>query len=224
MKRMLVLALLCCIGTAAAAQGARSLHYRPDGNSAVLVNGDARYNRALYGAHNGFRLECSDSPVFAFYFSGMCGHMELDPAGQPVRTTYTAGKMNYRFGNVEVEAQMARTGSDIAILRLHNRGGKAATIPFLYGGASGVKFNRNGDLGVDDPHGFDLSEQACRMNRFDIDGKQATVHFGERTLSLYVPADKLYTDDNNCLRADITARRDPVPGRLAGCGLRPGRS
>ena len=207
MKRLLVFVLLCCIGMAAAAQGARSLHYRPEGNSAVLVSGNAQYNRALYGAHNGFRLECSDSPIFAFYFSGMCGHMELDPGGLPVQTIYTAGKMNYRFGSIEIEAQMARTGSDIAILRLHNRGSKAASVPFLYGGASGVKFNRNGDLGVDDPHGFDLNEQACRMNRFDIDGNQVTVHFGERSLALFVPAEKIDIDESNCLRANITLRR-----------------
>ena len=207
MKRLLVLALLCCIGTAAAAQGARSLHYRPEGNSAVLVSGDMHYNRALYGAHNGFRLECSDTPVFAFYFSGMCGHMELDPLGAEVQTVYTAGKMNYRFGGVEVEAQMARQGKDIALLRLHNSGKKAASVPFLYGGASGIKFNRNGDIGVDDPAGFDLHEEACRMNRFDIDGPRVVVHFAGRTLNLYVPAEKVYTDESNCLRADITLQR-----------------
>ena len=38
----------------------RPLHYRPDGRSAVVVDGKARFNRALYGAHTGFRVECSD--------------------------------------------------------------------------------------------------------------------------------------------------------------------
>ena len=43
--------------TAAPGLPARKVHYTPDGHSAVCVNGSARFNRALYGAHSGFRME-----------------------------------------------------------------------------------------------------------------------------------------------------------------------
>ena len=55
----------------------RPLHYRPDGNSAVVVDGKARFNRALYGAHTGFRVECSDCTEFGIYLPGMGGNLQL---------------------------------------------------------------------------------------------------------------------------------------------------
>ncbi len=35
----------------------RPLHYRPAGGGVETVDGPGRYNRALYGAHTGFRME-----------------------------------------------------------------------------------------------------------------------------------------------------------------------
>ena len=45
----------------------RSIHYRPDGNDFVLVNGSKRFNRALYGTNTAFRVETGDLPEFALY-------------------------------------------------------------------------------------------------------------------------------------------------------------
>ena len=45
----------------------RPTHYRPCGEGVQTVDGKARYNRALYGAHTGFRVECSDRPEFGIY-------------------------------------------------------------------------------------------------------------------------------------------------------------
>ncbi|MDB5208686.1 MAG: hypothetical protein JWR72_3761, partial [Flavisolibacter sp.] len=35
----------------------REIHYKPDGDDFVLVNGSRRFNRALYGGNSGFRAE-----------------------------------------------------------------------------------------------------------------------------------------------------------------------
>ena len=51
-----ILCLAAVLGCMTMQTGAAT-HYEPEGLSAVCVNGSARYNRALYGAHSGFRME-----------------------------------------------------------------------------------------------------------------------------------------------------------------------
>lgn len=60
--------LAASVTQAAGSGGVRPQHYVPDGGSAVAVDGTARFNRALYGAHSGFRMECSDTPSSAYIF------------------------------------------------------------------------------------------------------------------------------------------------------------
>lgn len=55
----------------------RKTHYRPDGISAVCTDGQTKFNRALYGAHSGFRMECSDMPEFGIYLPRMGGNLRL---------------------------------------------------------------------------------------------------------------------------------------------------
>src|SRR5688572_11838551 len=55
----------------------RSIHYRPDGNDFVLVNGTKRFNRALYGTNTAFRVETGDLPEFALYLPGMGGNLKF---------------------------------------------------------------------------------------------------------------------------------------------------
>lgn len=74
------------------------LHYRPDGNSAVCTDGRRLYNRALYGAHSGFRMECGDVPVFGIYLPGMGGHLEFALPDGVCTARYTPGRMDYEQG------------------------------------------------------------------------------------------------------------------------------
>ena len=55
----------------------REIHYRPEGEDFVLVNGRRRFNRALYGGNTAFRAEAGDLPEFALYLPGMGGNMKF---------------------------------------------------------------------------------------------------------------------------------------------------
>ena len=55
----------------------RVLRYTPDGEDFVIVNGDKKFNRALYGSNTAFRVEAGDKPEFALYMPNMGGNMQL---------------------------------------------------------------------------------------------------------------------------------------------------
>ena len=55
----------------------REIHYKPDGEDFLLVNGSRRFNRALYGGNTAFRVEAGDLPEFALYLPGMGGNLKL---------------------------------------------------------------------------------------------------------------------------------------------------
>ena len=55
----------------------RELRYRPEGEDFVIVNGTAKFNRALYGTHTGFRVETGDVPEFALYLPRMGGNLSF---------------------------------------------------------------------------------------------------------------------------------------------------
>lgn len=223
----------------------RSPHYLPDGGGVVTHDGPGRFNRALYGAHTGFRVECSDTPEFGIYLPGMGGNLRFElPAGS-CTARYTAGRMDYAQGGVTLEVQVLRvsdlapaaaeatsatgaTGAktrryannlpisgkllsisernaynagtrlsgsrkelspagdpatapggelppalrgvkDAALWRLRNTTDRVQRIGVRFGGVSGKKFYRNGDLGVDDPHCFDFKPEDCATNAYRID-------------------------------------------------------
>lgn len=55
----------------------RTLRYQPDGEDFVIVNGNRKFTRALYGSNTGFRLETSDVPEFALYMPRMGGNLSF---------------------------------------------------------------------------------------------------------------------------------------------------
>src|ERR1044072_2039023 len=55
----------------------RSVHYLPQGTDFVTINGNMRFNRALYGTNTGFRIETGDLPEFAVYMPGMGGNFKF---------------------------------------------------------------------------------------------------------------------------------------------------
>lgn len=164
---------------------AAGLHYIPthDGMSVFTTDGTSKFNRALYGAHTGFRADCSDFPEFGIYLPNMGGNLRFDlPAGQ-CTATYTAGRMDYAQGGIEMEVQVGRS-KDMIIWRLTNISNRKHTVAFRYGGASGKRFSREGDLGVDKPDCFDFKEENCKDNVYTItkgkDGK-VELEFGNKT-------------------------------------------
>ena len=95
---MLCMALAATLAPSGAGAAAnteiRKTHYRPDGISSVCTDGHSKFNRALYGAHSGFRMECSDMPEFGIYLPRMGGNLRLTlPAGK-CTARYTPGRMD----------------------------------------------------------------------------------------------------------------------------------
>ena len=171
----------------------RPLHYRPDGNSAVVVDGKARFNRALYGAHTGFRVECSDCTEFGIYLPGMGGNLQLMLPEGACEARYTPGKMHYRQGGIEVEVEVIREGADVAIWRIENTTNRPQRIGVQFGGVSGKKFYRNGDLGVDDPECFAFDPAACTTNFYTLDEEHIGVSFEAKVkgeITLILPLEK----------------------------------
>ncbi len=171
----------------------RPLHYRPDGNSAVVVDGKARFNRALYGAHTGFRVECSDRPEFGIYLPDMGGNLSLSLPEGPCEARYTPGKMNYQQGGIAIEVQIIREGEDVVLWRIENTTSKPLTIGYRFGGVSGKKFYRNGDLGVDDPEAFSFDAAACTTNQYTLDGARVGVAYEAKAkgeITLIIPFKK----------------------------------
>lgn len=202
---------------------AANLHYIPDGNSVYTVNGTTKFNRALYGAHTGFRVDCSDMPEFGIYMPNMGGNIKFDLPSGDLLARYTPGKMNYTGGEIELEVQTGRD-NDYIIWRFKNTGNKQNTIHFRYGGASGKRFSREGDLGVDKPDCFDFKVENCDGNIFrkGDDGK-TIVEFGTKTH--YTAT--LLTDDAKTKITElpsITGELDILPGQTKYIAFIPGET
>lgn len=175
----------------------RPQHYIPEGNSALAINGETRFNRGLYGAHTGFRIDCSDYPEFGIYLPRMGGNLQLTlPSGDCI-ARYTPGRMDYQQGGVTVETQVGRK-NDIALWAIKNHNKYSVSIPVRFGGVSDKKFSREGDLGVDDPTCFDLKPEYCEGNKFSVNNEEVRVEFGknrEKNLLLIIPATRFLITD-----------------------------
>lgn len=182
--------LLAAIQPMAARSEMRQQHYVADGNSAVTVNGKSKFNRALYGAHSGFRMDCSDTPEFGIYLPRMGGNLLLTLPEGKCTARYTPGRMDYEQGGVKVEAQVMRS-EDMALWAITNTTNKTVSIPVRFGGVADKKFYREGDLGVDDPTCFDLKPEYCTGNIYTVKGDKINIEYGKKqrsNLTLIIPA------------------------------------
>lgn len=170
------------------------LHYTPlaDGSGAVCTDGTVKYNRGLYGAHSGFRIDCSDMPEFGIYLPRMGGNLRLTLPEGKCEAVYIPGKMLYTQGGVVVEAQVGRT-TDAALWKITNTGKSVAEVGVSFGGVAEKKFSREGDLGVDPADCFDLKPAYCAGNIYTFPKKNiVNIEYGPRerkTLSLVMPLD-----------------------------------
>ncbi len=176
----------------------RTLRYTPDGEDFVIVNGDKKFNRALYGNHTGFRVETGDVPEFALYMPRMGGNLsfsvrrdgEVIPLNRAkyIESRYRAGSRIYTLKDPLLEngwiriTALALRETDGVILKI-----EAADLPegtaleWLFGGASNIRFSREGDLGVDPPDCFDLKPENCADNVYHIEKNTFTLRYGSTT-------------------------------------------
>lgn len=179
----------------------REIHYKPDGGDFVLVNGKRRFNRALYGTHTAFRVEAGDLPEFALYMPGMGGNFKFGlmrggrskwlTAADKIKTVYRPGSMMY-----EIRDSLLGNGFlQVTVLPLADAEGMVVKTSFdnvpadvqllwSFGGASGKKFNRDGDIGADPESSFYLQPDYCKDNRYKLEGTAFNLSYGSgRVLS-----------------------------------------
>ncbi len=163
----------------------RTVHYLPQGNDFVLYKGTRKFNRALYGTNTAFRVEAGDLPEFAMYMPGMGGNCKIGittnakskwiTEANNIKTIYRPGAMLYEIKdsllgngqiNIMVLAMADAEGMIIKIETVNMPLGVSLTM--VYGGATGKKFSRDGDIGADPESSFYLQPAYCKDNRFTI--------------------------------------------------------
>jgi Domain of unknown function (DUF4450)/Bacterial alpha-L-rhamnosidase 6 hairpin glycosidase domain len=182
----------------------RSIRYHPDGTDFVIINGNRRFTRALYGTNTAFRVEAGDLPEFALYMPGMGGNMKFGLINNDsskwlinaasVTARYRPGMMIYDIedallgkGKLHLEV-LAMGDAEGMIVKLQFEN---VTVPvqlaWVYGGASGKKFSRDGDMGPDPESSFYLKPEYCTDNRYTINGNQFILNYGSGLVAEWDP-------------------------------------
>ncbi|MFV0536674.1 MAG: DUF4450 domain-containing protein [Dysgonomonas sp.] len=174
----------------------RSLRYHPEGEDFVIVNGDRKFNRALYGTNTAFRVETGDVPEFGFFMPNMGGNMQLGLISgnkslwlndaEYIKSIYRPGARIYEIkdpfiGNGKLTISvLAMAEAEGMTLKIESQNLPSDIQLFtLFGGASNKRFFRNGDLGVDDPNAFSLQPDACIDNKYDIKKNQFVLTYAQ---------------------------------------------
>lgn len=173
----------------------RTLHYKPDGGNFILHSGTQKFNRALYGTNTGFRVEAGDLPEFAMYMPGMGGNCKIGfvingkskwmTEAAHIKTIYKPGSMIYEIrdpllGNgiviLTVLALADTEGMIIQTRSVHTPPGLSLVI--AYGGATGKKFSRDGDIGADPESSFYLQPDYCKNNQYQLQKNSFRLYYG----------------------------------------------
>jgi len=182
----------------------REIRYHPDNNDFVIKNGNRRFTRALYGTNTAFRAEAGDLPEFALYMPGMGGNMKFGLVSKDsskwlikadnIVARYRPGSMLY-----EIEDRMLGKGKlYLDILTLADAEGivikfRFENVPatlrlvFAYGGASGKKFSRDGDMGPDPESSFYLKPESCIDNSYEIKENNFVLKYGTGVVAEWDP-------------------------------------
>ncbi|GAB2866566.1 DUF4450 domain-containing protein [Hymenobacter ruber] len=207
LKNALLFCALLLTGSPAQAQTApappalwhnqpRTLRYHPEGSDFVITNGTHRFTRALYGTNTAFRVEAGDLPEFALYLPGMGGNLKfgLLANGQSkwlinaenITARYRPGMMLYDItdpllgtGKLHLEV-LARAEAEGIIVKAHFENVPANSVQLLwaFGGATGKKFSRDGDIGADPESSFYLKPEYCQGNAFELKNNSFTLSYG----------------------------------------------
>ena len=146
----------------------RPLRYTPEGGDFVIKNGDEFFNRPLYGTNTAFRVDGGDKPEWSLYLPGRGGNLRLGLVADDgsVRWLHEAADIvtRYRPGALRHEIADPALGAGVSLLvdsipcaasegllvRVEARGLSAPlTLGWAYGGASGKRGRRDGDIGTE---------------------------------------------------------------------------
>ncbi len=182
----------------------RTLRYQPEGTDFVITNGNRRFTRALYGTNTAFRAEAGDLPEFALYMPGMGGNIKFGLAnGKTSKWLIKADniKAMYRPGSMLYDIEDAMLGkgklhliilpmadADGIIIKLQIENVQAPVkLIWAYGGASGKKFSRDGDMGPDPESSFYLKPEYCSDNSYVISNNNFLLKYGTGLVAEWDP-------------------------------------
>ncbi|GAB2805945.1 DUF4450 domain-containing protein [Ferruginibacter profundus] len=201
----------------------RTMHYQPQGNDFILYKGTRKFNRALYGTNTAFRVEAGDLPEFALYMPGMGGNCKIGisvngkskwiTAAGNIKTIYRAGSMLYEIkdsllgkGILKLTV-LALAEDEGMIIKIENENIPVNTsLTIMYGGATGKKFSRDGDIGADPESSFYLQPAYCKDNRYTVYKNIFQLSYG---LSKPISEEERYEIQYNNKTADTTAKEKP---------------
>ena len=164
----------------------RTLRYRPDGPDFVITNGQRRFTRALYGTNTAFRVEAGDLPEFALYLPGMGGNLKFGLLANGhskwlikadhLTARYRPGGMRYDItdpllgaGTLHLEVLALADAEGVVVkARFENVPANTVRLFWAFGGVTGKKFNRDGDIGADPESSFYLKPEYCAGNVFAL--------------------------------------------------------
>jgi hypothetical protein len=149
----------------------------------------------LYGGNTAFRAEAGDLPEFALYMPGMGGNLKFGfvingkskwlIGAKHIKALYRAGSMLYEIKDpllgkaviyVHAIALYDREG---LMLKLYTSNAPAGLqIVAAYGGATGKKFSRDGDIGADPESSFYLKPEYCKDNIYTIKNNHFSLLYG----------------------------------------------
>lgn len=173
----------------------RVMRYQPQGTDFVITNGKRRFVRAIYGTNTGFRIEAGDLPEFALYMPGMGGNFKFGIISgnkskwlidaEYIKAIYRPGSMLYEVKDpllgksILYLTVLAVADSEGMIIRTEFKNVNSnAELMWVFGGASGKKFSRDGDIGADPESSFYLQADNCKDNLFTIDSNRFTLLYG----------------------------------------------
>ena len=231
--------LICLLNTISLAQQPwhgikRHIHYKPEGADFVLVHGKKRFNRALYGTNTAFRVEAGDLPEFALYMPGMGGNFKIGliagneskwlTEAAKTETRYRPGAMLYTIqdpvlgdGTLHLTVMALADGEGMIIRTRFEGHGKDIQLVVVFGGATGKKFSRDGDIGADPESSFYLKPEYCLDNSFALSDNTFRLAYGKEKLlsGVFPPAAKLQlaaasTQTSPITLVSSTADKQPV--------------
>lgn len=187
----------------------RTLRYTPDGEDFVIVNGERKFTRALYGGHTGFRVETGDVPEFALYMPRMGGNLSFSlrvgdrvlPLNEAanIECRYRPGMRLYKItdpllgkGSIEM-AVLALMDEEAGVWKVTTKGlPKDVTLLWRFGGVANKRFSREGDMGVDRADCFYLLPDYCKDNVYKVEENSFHVlspknKYGQRTVYGFFP-------------------------------------
>ena len=184
----------------------RTLRYHPEGIDFVITNGTHRFTRALYGTNTAFRVEAGDLPEFALYLPGMGGNLKfgLLANGQSkwlikadnIVARYRPGTMLYDItdpllgtGKLHLEVLALADAEGVLVkARFENVPANQVRLLWAFGGATGRKFSRDGDIGADPESSFYLKPEYCQGNTFELKKNSFTLSYRVATKANTAPA------------------------------------